>query len=148
MGKIITITSGKGGVGKTTISTNIAAFLTALNKKVLLIDMDLGLRNLDIFLGLENACLFDITDLISKRCKLSDVLISHPGINNLFFIPASQTSSPLDVDSDNMSATLKSLSNDFDYIIIDSPAGIGSGFHLASSSCDMAIIIATLTFLL
>lgn len=144
MGNIILIASGKGGVGKTTVTANIAACLDKLNKKVLLIDADLRLKNLDIVLGLSEKTIFDIEDLFLKRCSFDKVLINHPLHNNLFFI-----SGPLRLSVDikllfnfiiNLAFT---QSKNFDYILIDCPSGIGAALEEMTLKDVKMIIVAT-----
>ena len=141
MSEIIVVTSGKGGVGKTTSVANIGAGLANKGKKVVLIDADIGLRNLDILLGMENDVVYDIADVILGNCGLRQSLIRSEFNRNLYLLPASQSMEKYVLNSDDIGKICEMLSNEFDYIIIDCPAGIGDGFKNAVSSADRAIVV-------
>lgn len=144
-GRVIVITSGKGGVGKTTTTANLGTGLALLGRKVCLIDADIGLRNLDVVMGLENRIVYDLVDVVEGRCKLRNALIKDKRVENLFLIPAAQTREKDAVTPDQMKALCVELINDqkFDYVLIDSPAGIEHGFRNAIAGADMAVIVTT-----
>jgi septum site-determining protein MinD len=143
MGEVITVTSGKGGVGKSTLSANLAVGLSELGKKVVAIDFDIGLRNLDMILGLENRIVYDVIDVMEGRCNLSQALINDKRSKNLYFLPASQTSDKNVLDREKVRKLLEELKKDFDFIVIDSPAGIESGFEHSIFLADRALIVST-----
>ena len=142
MGKIILIASGKGGTGKTTAAANIAAAISASDKLTLAVDMDIGLRNLDIALGLESSVVYDICDVIEGRCTLDEALIKDGTRENLYILSAPQTRRASDFDKDAFSELWQRLKERFDYCIIDCPAGISGGFEYALGGADAAVIIA------
>ncbi|MGM0409610.1 MAG: septum site-determining protein MinD [Bacillota bacterium] len=141
--KVIVVTSGKGGVGKTTSTANIGTALAELGKRVCLIDADIGLRNLDVVLGLENRIVYDIVDVIENNCRLEQALIRDKRNNNLFLLPAAQTRDKTAVTPFQMKELTEKLKEDMDYILVDSPAGIEQGFKNAISGADEAIILTT-----
>ena len=143
MGEVITITSGKGGVGKSTLSANLSVALAHLGKKVVAVDFDIGLRNLDMILGLENRIVYDVVDVMEGRCNLSQALINDKKTRNLYFIPASQTSDKNVLDTKKVEKLINDLKKDFDFIILDSPAGIEGGFEHSIFLADRAIIVST-----
>jgi len=143
MGEVITITSGKGGVGKSTLSANLSVGLAESGKKVVAVDFDIGLRNLDMILGLENRIVYDVIDVMEDRCNLSQALINDKRSKNLYFLPASQTSDKTILDKDKVQKLVESLKKEFDIIILDSPAGIESGFEHSIFLADRAIIVTT-----
>lgn len=143
MGEAIVITSGKGGVGKTTTTANIGTALALMEKKVCLIDTDIGLRNLDVIMGLENRIIYDVVDVIEGRCKLQQALIKDKRFESLSLLPASQTSDKTTVVTEGMKTIIQELKQDYDYIIIDCPAGIEQGFHNAIAGADRAIVVTT-----
>lgn len=143
MGEAIVITSGKGGVGKTTTSANIGTALALMDKKVCLIDTDIGLRNLDVVMGLENRIIYDIVDVIQGRCKLKQALIKDKRFDYLALLPAAQTSDKTAVTTDGMKEIVAELKLEYDYIIIDCPAGIEQGFQNAIAGADRAIVVTT-----
>ncbi|QKY69578.1 septum site-determining protein MinD [Lentibacillus sp. CBA3610] len=143
MGEAIVITSGKGGVGKTTTTANIGTALALMEKKVCLIDTDIGLRNLDVIMGLENRIIYDIVDVIEERCKLGQALIKDKRFDDLALLPAAQTSDKSAVTTDGMKKIVQELKQTYDYIIIDCPAGIEQGFQNAIAAADKAIVITT-----
>lgn len=143
MGQVIVITSGKGGVGKTTTTANIGTGLALQRKKVVMIDTDIGLRNLDVVLGLENRIVYDLVDVVEGTCRLKQALIKDKRYENLYLIPAAQTRDKSAVTPEQMISICSDLRNDFDYILIDCPAGIEQGFKNAIAGADMAIVVTT-----
>ena len=141
--RVIVITSGKGGVGKTTTTANIGASLAEKGHKVLLIDTDIGLRNLDVVMGLENRIVYDLIDVIEERCRISQALIKDKRCPNLVLLPAAQIRDKNDVNADQMKELISSLKDSFDYILIDCPAGIEQGFKNAIAAADEAIVVTT-----
>ena len=142
MGTVITVTSGKGGTGKTTVTGGVASCLARLGKKVLCIDMDIGLRNLDISLGLNDRALMDFSDVALGRCPLDRAAVSHPDLPGLFLLTAPMTHSPA-LTGERVRALLSAARERYDYIMIDSPAGLGPGFRLAVCGADRALVVAT-----
>lgn len=142
MGTAIVITSGKGGTGKTSLTGGIAAALSKLGKSVLCIDMDIGLRNLDISLGLNDRALMDFTDVAEGRCPLSRAAVQHPNLPGLFLLTAPMSLSPT-LKKEDVRALLNTARTYYDYILIDSPAGLGTGFQLATCGADRALVVAT-----
>jgi septum site-determining protein MinD len=140
-GKVITITSGKGGVGKTTAVANLAVALASDGKKVVCIDGDIGLRNLDVVMGLENRIVYDIVDVIEGRCKTRQAMIRDKRLPELFLIPAAQTRDKNAVSPSDMIRLCDELRQDVDWILIDSPAGIERGFRNAIAPADRVLII-------
>ena len=143
MGEVIVITSGKGGVGKTTSSANIGTGLAKLNKKVVLIDTDIGLRNLEVVLGLENRIVYNLVDVIEGNCKIKQALIRDKRYENLFLLPAAQTKDKTSVTPEQMKKLTDELKQDYDYIILDCPAGIEQGFKNAIAGADRALVVTT-----
>ncbi|RLD18950.1 MAG: septum site-determining protein MinD [Caldiserica bacterium] len=144
MGRAIVITSGKGGVGKTTITANLGASLAKLKKKVVLVDMDIGLRNLDVVMGLENKIVYNIIDVAESRCKIVQALVRDKHLNNsLFLLPASQIHTKDDIDIDKICEIIRAIKGSFDYVLVDSPAGIEHGFDSAITSADEALVVVT-----
>ena len=141
--RVIVITSGKGGVGKTTTTANIGAALADKGHKVLLIDTDIGLRNLDVVMGLENRIVYDLIDVIEGRCRVSQALIKDKRCPNLVLLPAAQIRDKNDVNADQMKELISSLKDSFDYILIDCPAGIEQGFKNAIAAANEAIVVTT-----
>ena len=139
--QVITITSGKGGVGKTTAVANIAVALAAIGSKVVCIDGDIGLRNLDVILGLENRIVYDIVDIIEGRCRLKQAMIRDKKLPNLFLIPAAQTRDKNAVSASDMKRLAKDLQSECDYVLVDSPAGIERGFKNAIAPADRVIVV-------
>ncbi|MFW5692109.1 MAG: septum site-determining protein MinD [Chloroflexota bacterium] len=139
--RAITITSGKGGVGKTTTTANIGVALARLNKRVCVIDADIGLRNLDVVMGLENRIVYDLVDVVEGRCKLRQAMIKHKQFPDLYLIPAAQTRDKTAVSPSNMIEIVNKLRDEFDFILIDSPAGIERGFRNAVAPADDVIIV-------
>ena len=143
MSEVIVITSGKGGVGKTTTTANVGTGLAKLNKKVVLVDTDIGLRNLDVVMGLENRIVYTLFDVIEENCKLSQALIKDKKTEGLYLLPAPQTKDKSAVTPDQMKGLVEELRKDFDYILLDCPAGIEQGFKNAIAGADRAIIVTT-----
>ena len=141
MGEVIVITSGKGGVGKTTTTANLGSALAMRGKKVVLLDTDIGLRNLDVVMGLENRIVYDIVDVIEGKCKLRQALIKDKRFTDLFLLPAAQTRYKDAINEDEMIRLTQRLKEEFDYIIVDCPAGIEQGFKNAISGADRAIVV-------
>lgn len=142
-GRVITITSGKGGVGKTTFSANVSAALAALGKKTVAVDTDVGLRNLDIVMGLENRIVYDIVDVVEGRCRVQKAIIRDKRIDNLHLLPAAQTRDKTAVTPESMEKICAELRDLFDFTIIDSPAGIERGFQNAVVGADEIVVITT-----
>ncbi|MDD4342815.1 MAG: septum site-determining protein MinD [Eubacteriales bacterium] len=143
MGEVIVITSGKGGVGKTTTTANIGTALAKLNHKVVLVDTDIGLRNLDVVLGLENRIVYDIVDVVKGNCRLNQALIKDKRLEGLCLIPAAQTKDKNAISIEEIKKLTNELSEIFDYVIVDCPAGIEQGFKNAIAGADRAIVVAT-----
>ncbi|HEY4000465.1 MAG TPA: septum site-determining protein MinD [Candidatus Xenobia bacterium] len=142
MGKVIVITSGKGGVGKTTATANIGTGLAQLGLKVCLIDADIGLRNLDLVMGLENRIVFDLVDVVEKKCRTyRQALIKDKRFEHLFMLPAAQSREKDAVKPEQMKALCEEMRPHFDFVIIDCPAGIENGFKNAVAGADEAIIV-------
>ena len=143
MSKVIVVTSGKGGVGKTTTVANIGMSLAMQGKKVVLVDADIGLRNLDVVMGLENRIVFDIIDVINKNCRLQQALIKHKKEPNLSILPASQSKDKNAISVTNMVKLCEELKEVADFVIIDCPAGIEQGFKNAVAGADEALVGTT-----
>ena len=141
MSEVIVITSGKGGVGKTTTVANLGTALSFENKKTVVVDADIGLRNLDVVMGLENRIVYDIVDVVEGTCKLKQALIKDKRFENLYLLPAAQTRDKNAVSEHQMEDLCKKLKESFDYIIIDCPAGIEQGFKNAVAGADRAIVV-------
>lgn len=139
--KVITITSGKGGVGKTTITANLASSLAMMGKKVVAIDADIGLRNLDVVMGLENRIVYDLVDVIEGRCRLRQAMIKDKRQPQLYLIPAAQTRDKMAISPSDMILVCDQLRQEMDYIVIDSPAGIERGFRNALAPADRVLIV-------
>ncbi len=139
--KVVTVTSGKGGVGKTTATANIAAALAAGNNKVVCIDGDIGLRNRDVVMGLENRIVFDIVDVVEGRCRLRQAMIRDKRLPELYLIPAAQTRDKSAVSPSDMVRLCDDLRQDSDWILIDSPAGIERGFRNAIAPADIIVVV-------
>lgn len=144
MSEVIVITSGKGGVGKTTTSANLGCGLAVLGKKVALVDADIGLRNLDVVMGLENRIVYDLVDVVEGNCRIKQALIKDKRYDGLFLLPAAQTRDKDAVSPEQMQKLCESLKEEgFDYIIIDCPAGIEQGFKNAIAGADRAVVVTT-----
>jgi len=143
MGEVIVITSGKGGVGKTTTTANIGTGLASLGYKVVMMDTDIGLRNLDVVMGLENRIVYDIVDVVQGHCRVKQALIKDKRFEDLFLLPASQTRDKNAVNEDQMRKLCKEFKEEFDYVLVDCPAGIEGGFKNAIAGADRAIVVTT-----
>lgn len=144
MGEAIVVTSGKGGVGKTTTSANLGTALALQGKKVCLVDTDIGLRNLDVVMGLENRIIYDLVDVIDGRCKIHQALVKDKRFDGLLYLlPAAQTSDKTAVKPAQMKKLIDELKQDYDYIVIDCPAGIEHGYRNAVAGADKALVVTT-----
>lgn len=143
MGTVIVITSGKGGTGKTSFTGGVASCLAALGHKTLCVDMDMGLRNLDITLGMSDRALMDFTDVLQGRCTLEKAAAPHPVITGLYLLTAPVTRPRGELSPKAMSALLAEAKGLFEYVLLDSPAGLGSGFRLAVQGADRAVVVST-----
>ncbi len=140
-GQVVTITSGKGGVGKTTATANLGVAFASQDQRVVCLDADIGLRNLDVVMGLENRIVYDFVDVVEGRCKLRQAMIRDKRLDNLFLIPAAQTRDKTAVSPQDMVRLTDDLRADFDWILVDSPAGIERGFRNAIAPADIVLII-------
>ncbi|MEY4669007.1 MAG: septum site-determining protein MinD [Pseudomonadota bacterium] len=143
LGEVIVITSGKGGVGKTTTTASLGAALALRGQRVLVVDADIGLRNLDMMLGLENRIVFNVVDVAKKICKPAQAIIKSKKSNNLYLLPASQTDDKDVVDEAEVRYVLEQFRREFHYILVDSPAGIEQGFRNACAGAESAIVVTT-----
>jgi septum site-determining protein MinD len=142
-GKVIVVTSGKGGVGKTTTTANIGTGLAKLGYKVVLVDTDIGLRNLDILMGLENRIVYNLIDVIEGRCRLNQALVKDKRLPNLCLLPAAQTRDKSALNEEQMIDICNRLREDQDFILLDCPAGIEQGFQTAIAAADEAVVVVT-----
>lgn len=143
MGEVIVVTSGKGGVGKTTTTANVGTGLAKLGKSVVLIDMDIGLRNLDVVMGLENRIVYNLVDVIEQKCKVNQAFIKVKGFNNFYLLPCAQTRDKTSVTPEQMKTLTDMLKKEFDYVLLDCPAGIEQGFKNAIAGADRALVVTT-----
>jgi len=144
VGEAIVITSGKGGVGKTTTTANLGTALALQGKKVCLVDTDIGLRNLDVVLGLENRIIYDLVDVIEGRCKIHQAIVRDKRVDEkLFLLPAAQTTDKNAVNPKQMKSLIDELKREYDYVLIDCPAGIEQGYRNAVAGADRAIVVTT-----
>lgn len=143
MGEVIVVTSGKGGVGKTTTTANIGTGLALQDRKVVLVDTDIGLRNLDVVMGLENRIVYDIVDVVEGNCRVKQALIKDKRYEGLYLLPAAQTRDKSAVNPKQMIKLCNELKEEFDYILVDCPAGIEQGFKNAIAGADKAIVVTT-----
>ena len=143
MSEVIVITSGKGGVGKTTTTANVGTGLAQLNKKVVMIDTDIGLRNLDVVMGLENRIVYNLVDVIEGKCRLKQALIKDKKYPELCLLPSAQTRDKDAVTPEQMVELIDELRKEFDYILLDCPAGIEQGFKNAIAGADRALVVTT-----
>ncbi|MGI6252717.1 MAG: septum site-determining protein MinD [Aminivibrio sp.] len=141
--RVIVITSGKGGVGKTTTTSNISVALARAGHKVVAVDADIGLRNLDVMMGLENRVVYNFIDVLEGTCRLNQALVRDKRVDNLFLLPAAQTRTKDAVTPDQMEQLCALLRREFDFILLDSPAGIEGGFKNAAAGADEAIVLTT-----
>ncbi len=141
MSTAIVVTSGKGGTGKTSVTGGLASCLAGLGHRVLCIDMDIGLRNLDLSLGMSDRALMDFTDVVEGRCSLSRAVVEHPTVRDLFLLTAPLTPRPIGEFA--MRELIREAKQNYDFILMDSPAGLGSGFRLALCAADRAIVVST-----
>ena len=141
MGKIIAVVSGKGGTGKTSFTANVGLALAALGCHTLCLDCDITLRNLDLALGLSDRALMDFTDVIAGRCTLEDAVVQHPKYPKLHLLTAPLSARPVPIAPEQMKALLDRIRQTYDYCLIDAPAGLGMGFHLASDYADRAVVV-------
>jgi septum site-determining protein MinD len=142
-GKTVVITSGKGGVGKTTATANLGAGLALRGRRVVVVDTDIGLRNLDVVMGLENRIVYDLVDLTEGNCRLSQAMIRDKHVKELYLIPAAQTRDKTAIQPQQMKDLCQQLRQEFEYVLIDSPAGIEQGFQNAIAAADRAIVVTT-----
>ena len=143
MGEVIVITSGKGGVGKTTSTANLGTALSLEGKKVVVMDADIGLRNLDVVMGLENRIVYDVVDVAEGKCRLKQALIKDKRFENLYLLPAAQTRDKDAVNPEQMKEICDNLKAEFDYVLVDCPAGIEQGFKNAIAGADKAVVVTT-----
>ena len=143
MGEVIVVTSGKGGVGKTTTTANLGAGLSGLDKKVVVVDTDLGLRNLDVVMGLENLIVYNLVDVIEGTCRLKQALIRDKRYENLYLLPSAQTKDKSAISPEQMKKLTSELKEEFDYVLLDCPAGIEQGFQNAIAGADRALVVTT-----
>lgn len=143
MSEVIVITSGKGGVGKTTTVANIGTGLSMLGKKVVLVDTDIGLRNLDVVLGLENRIVYNLVDVVNGNCRLRQALIRDKRHPNLYLLPSAQTKDKTAVSPEQMIKLTDDLREEFDFVLLDCPAGIEQGFKNAIAGADKALVVTT-----
>ncbi|KYH31831.1 septum site-determining protein MinD [Neomoorella mulderi] len=143
MGEVIVITSGKGGVGKTTTTANLGTGLASLGKKVVLVDTDIGLRNLDVVMGLENRIVYDLLDVVEGRCRLKQALIKDKRLENLYLLPANQTRDKTAVSRQQMIDLMAQLREEYEFVLIDCPAGIEMGFKNAIAGAEKALVVTT-----
>lgn len=143
MARKIVVTSGKGGVGKTTVTANLGAKLAEQGNRVALIDIDFGLNNLDVVTGVESRVVYDVIDVVEGRCRAKQALIDVNGQGNLFVLPACHSFAASAVSAQHIRIVVESLAGAFDFILIDCPAGIDAGFHRAVSLADEALVVTT-----
>ena len=143
MSEVIVVTSGKGGVGKTTTTANVGTGLAKLDQKVVLIDTDIGLRNLDVVMGLENRIVYNLVDVVEGNCRIKQALIKDKRYPNLYLLPSAQTRDKTAVSPEQMVKLIEELRSEFDYILLDCPAGIEQGFKNAIAAADRALIVTT-----
>lgn len=143
MSEVIVVTSGKGGVGKTTTTANVGTGLASLGKSVVLIDTDIGLRNLDVVMGLENRIVYNLVDVIEGNCRIKQALIKDKRYPSLYLLPSAQTKDKSAVSPEQMKKLIQELKEQFDYILLDCPAGIEQGFKNAIAGADRALVVTT-----
>lgn len=143
MGQCIAVVSGKGGTGKTSLTAGVGAALALSGKKVLCVDCDIGLRNLDLALGLTDRALMDFSDVAQGRCSLEAAVVDHPRLKNLFLLTAPVRSRGRPVTEEQMAALMEEIRKQFDYCLLDAPAGLGTGFLLATAAADRCVVVTT-----
>ena len=143
MSQALVITSGKGGVGKTTTTANLGVALATQGAKVVMVDADIGLRNLDVVMGLENRIVYDLVDVVEGYCRLRQALIKDKRVNGLFLLPAAQTKDKTAVNPEQMGELVTALKEEHDFVLVDCPAGIEQGFRNAISGADTALVVTT-----
>lgn len=143
MSEVIVITSGKGGVGKTTTTANVGTGLAMFDKKVIMIDTDIGLRNLDVVMGLENRIVYNLVDVVEGKCRMKQAMIKHKKYQNLCLLPSAQTRDKDAVTPEQMKKLIDELREEFDYVLLDCPAGIEQGFKNAIAGADRALVVTT-----
>lgn len=143
MARKIVITSGKGGVGKTTLTANLGTFLSMLGARVAMVDVDFGLNNLDVVMGVENKIVYDVSDVLCGRCRAKQALVQDKERKNLFVLPSSGLTANAPVSGQELKLVVENLEGSFDYVLLDSPAGLDVGFHRAVACADEAIVVAT-----
>lgn len=143
MARKIVVTSGKGGVGKTTLTANLGIFLSMLGARVVMVDVDFGLNNLDVVMNVENKIVFDVSDVLSGRCRAKQALVQDKERKNLFILPSSGLNAGSRVSGQELKLVIENLEPSFDYVLLDSPAGLDAGFHRAVACADEAIVVAT-----
>lgn len=143
MSRVIVITSGKGGVGKTTITANLGISLARIGASVVMLDADIGLNNLDVVMGIENKVVYDLVDVIQGKCRVGQALVQNPVIENLFVLPSSRYIEKSQITQEQMKKVVEKLKENFDFVLIDCPAGIEYGFSLATSTATEAIVVVT-----
>ncbi len=143
MARKIVITSGKGGVGKTTVTANLGLALASMGQRVCLVDIDFGLNNLDVVLGIENKVVYDISDVLDGRCRIKQALVQENNKKNLYVLPSGSVDSSARISGQSIKLLVESITQLFDYILFDCPAGIDVGFHRAVSCADEAIVVTT-----
>ena len=143
MARKIVVTSGKGGVGKTTVCANLGAMLSNLGFRVVVIDVDIGLNNLDVVMGVENRVVFDIVDVIEGRCRAMQALVEDKRFNSLYIMPSAHSYRGYELSSEDIKQVVDILSDSFDYVLVDCPAGVEAGFHRAVNCANEAIVVVT-----
>ena len=142
MGQVIAVVSGKGGTGKSSFTAGVGSALALMGYKVLCVDCDVGLRNLDLSLGMADRALMDFSDVIADRCSLSDAVVPHPRIRGLHLLTAPVHLREEDADVSRMKGLVQTLKEEFDFCLMDAPAGLGLGFQLAVCGADRAVVVA------
>ena len=143
MGRVIVVASGKGGVGKTTITASLGIALAKIGASVVVIDADVGLNNLDMVLGVENRVVYDLVDCINGKCRIVQALVDVSGVDNLFLLPSSRSEEKQKLTGEILSKIITKLRSNFDYVLVDSSAGIGNLFNLATKCADEALVVVT-----